>query len=131
MTAPLLPRVAASLLAIAFGGCLITEPVLPIDGEDNLPPVFMFRSPDPNATVTIQLNSTPIEFNARASDDLTQREQLFYIWQLDGTTKQREFDQTSYTTTGQEIGAGEHVLSVTVEDEQGAFETLQWNVLVQ
>lgn len=124
------------LLGCAAGnGCLITEPVQPVDDSGNSNPEFFVVQPANAETVFLANTSSPVFFTARATDDKTPRIQLEYEWTVDNgaVVHGPGPDLYQYQTSGQALGAGIHVIAVLVTDEglPTGFATLEWQVQVQ
>lgn len=124
------------LLGCAAGsGCLITDPVQPLDDSGNTNPEFYNVSPDLEATVFLANSSSPVFFKAHATDRETPNAQLVYEWTKDNgaVVLGPGANLREYQTTGETLGAGIHVIGVLVTDDNQptGFATLEWQVQVQ
>lgn len=124
------------LLGCAAGsGCLIIDPVQPVDDSGNTNPEFFQISPANSETVFLANNSSPVVFFARASDDDTQEEELEWEWRVDNgpVVLGPGPDLREYQTTGETLGAGIHVIGAIVTDDglPTGFATVEWQVQVQ
>lgn len=124
-------------LASMTSGCLITDPIIPIETATNAAPEFLPGRPQPNpdSPLSYPVGSTQlISFDASARDTETPVDQLVYLWTLDGTNVQGPSpDAINYNTTPSAIGAGTHHLHVRITDTgtpQGILET-EWTIVVQ
>ena len=124
----------ALLASVAGSGCLITDPVQPVDDSGNTNPKFIQVNPENEFTVFLANTTTPVTFTARANDNETTDDELYYEWTVDNGPVifegPREFQ---YSTTGAALGAGVHVISVLVTDDglPTGFAVLEWQVQVQ
>jgi hypothetical protein len=124
------------LLSCAAGaGCLITDPVAPIDDSGNADPEFFIISPANSETVFLANTASPVVFRARARDDKTPEGQLEWEWRIDNgaVVLGPGLDLREYQTSGEALGAGIHVIGVIVTDDAlpTGFATLEWQVQVQ
>ncbi len=132
-----LPPAILILLASPIGGCLITDPILPLDpGTTNQPPYWApgRPQPDPSSTLIYPPGSTQIiVFDAAALDPETAAQNLNYVWFLDGQPVQNHAGASEYSTTPATLGPGQHTLNVSVTDtgtpQQALFAT--WHINVQ
>lgn len=124
------------LLSCAAGtGCLITDPVQPVDGSGNTNPEFYNVSPNLDATVFLANSSSPVFFKAHATDRETPNIQLVYEWTIDNgeVVLGPGPNLREYQTTGETLGAGSHFIGVLVTDDNQptGYATLEWKVQVQ
>jgi len=123
-----------ALFAAANAGCLILDPVEPIEDGGNTNPAFFQVQPENDATVFLSNSSSPVLFKGRATDGQTPRALLYYEWTVDnGPVVQEGPDAWEFTTNGAALGAGIHVIEVLVIDDglPTGFATLEWQVQVQ
>lgn len=120
--------------ALALTGCLITDPIQPIEDEQNTNPVFFQIAPSNDAPVIMQIGSTtPKTFTARATDNESGLD-LQYEWTIDdGAPVQGPGPQYNYTTNAVNLGAGVHFIQVLVTDEglPTGFNSLEWEIHVE
>lgn len=128
----------ALTLALGSAGCLITDPIIPIDSQGNLAPEFLPGRPQPatGAPLTYPVGSTTvISFDASSRDPDGSATTLQYKWVLDqsSTPVLNGEDKTQFSTTPAVLGAGTHTLHVTIRDDgipTGILET-EWQIVVQ
>ena len=117
-----------------LGGCLITDPVIPLDESENTNPEFFNISPENEAPFIMQVGSTtPETFTGRATDNESGLD-LQYEWTIDdGAPVQGPGPQYNYTTNAVNLGAGVHTLRVLVTDDglPTGFNSLEWEIHVE
>lgn len=116
-------------------GCLVTDPVLPLEEPGNSNPEFFQVIPANDATLFVANTSAPVTFSASARDEETPRGQLVYEWTVDNgpVVLGPGADLRQYTTSGAALGAGLHLVRVLVTDDglPTGFAQVQWQVQVQ
>ena len=124
-----------ALLALSSTGCLITDPVLPLEEGGNTNPEFFQISPDNDETVFVANSSSPITFKAKATDNETDDDALEFEWSIDNgpAVLGPGLNHTEYTTSGAALGAGIHLVQVFVTDDglPTGFVDTEWEVQVQ
>lgn len=128
------PTILLAALLLPSGGCLITDPILPMDGSTPQMPEFLpgRPQPDPSSTVSITNDATLVTFDASSrdtGDGAIPLDQLQYDWDLDGSSASSGVDAHSFSTSGSVLGLGAHTLHVRVTDgSPTGFVEATWNI---
>src|SRR5687767_2622155 len=127
-------RMTIALLATAAGtgGCLVVDPVLPLEDGPNQNPEIFFEQPDHDETVFVSNTPSTVTFKVRADDDSTPQTLLNYEWSVDnGVPIQSGPNLREFTTSGATLGAGIHIIGVFITDDDEfdvGFVELEWTV---